>query len=624
MKCYEFITDAKSGKVIKLALFSDIHYDSPDCDRETLRKHLNFCLKDGRYILFGGDLFDAILLKDMKRAVPHLIENTDAQLNKKIDNMYEFLKPYRENILFMGRGNHCLIEDTDVLTADGFKPIKEITESDFVANYDVERDTIVYDNPQQIHHIDYDGDMYMCESQVLNFGVSPDHRMFGINERGKPYYRLAKDFNRGSLYTAKVAVESKSIGVSLSDDELRLLGWLLTDAHIPNTGGAIIYQSKEKFVDDIRRLLDRMHIEYKETVRHRKIKSICGKVLKTVKPQHEFRLHINFVRELQELAKSGNWFGVIKNANQRQFQVFFNTIIDADGNRPKTAKSCCAIHGKKEILEKFQILCFLHGIRASLSISTRGHYVLNCVKTTTAQIRKWGDTVVKIKNPFDKIYCLTMPQSNFVCRRKGRIMITGNCESIIKYNGLDVLQMLATMLNMGQEHKILVGNYANFLRFTAKDPTGKVCFYDIYQHHGAGGSAPATKGMLDFQSIAKGVNVDLIWLAHKHNSLVDYSTPIMSVNTQGDVVLKNRQCIMTPSYQKGRTIDYNVNFAERMYGHTALSGFGELNLRIERAGKEIGNDGHKRFALIPDVKITTIPAITIGRVQTAVLKQKQR
>ena len=61
MKAYEFVADAKAGKTIKLALFSDIHFDSPDCDRETLKKHLDFCLKDGRYILFGGDLFDAII-----------------------------------------------------------------------------------------------------------------------------------------------------------------------------------------------------------------------------------------------------------------------------------------------------------------------------------------------------------------------------------------------------------------------------------------------------------------------------------------------------------------------------------------------------------------------------------
>ena len=315
MKAYEFTTDAKSGKIIKLALFSDIHFDSPDCDRETLKKHLDFCLKDGRYILFGGDLFDAILLKDQKRAVPHLIENTDCQLNKKLDDIYNFLKPYQNQIIFMGRGNHCLLEDTEVLTANGFKPIKEITESDFVANYDVEHDTIIYDNPEQIHHIDYDGEMYLCESQVLNFGVSPDHRMFGISQQGKPYYRLAKDFSVGSEYRAKVAVESKSIGVNFSDDALRLLGWLLTDAHIPNKGGAIIYQSKEKYVSEIRNLLDRMRIDYKETVRHRKIRSICGKVLKSVKPQHEFRLHIDSVRELQ------NYFVAL--LNNRFYQMDF-------------------------------------------------------------------------------------------------------------------------------------------------------------------------------------------------------------------------------------------------------------------------------------------------------------
>lgn len=148
--------------------------------------------------------------------------------------------------------------------------------------------------------------------------------------------------------------------------------------------------------------------------------------------------------------------------------------------------------------------------------------------------------------------------------------------------------------------------------------------YEFVTEAKAGGSAPQTKGMLDFQQIAKGVNVDLIWTGHKHNSLIDYSNPIMSINTQGDVVLKNRQCVQTPSYQKGRTIDYNANFAERFYNHTALSGFGELNLRLERAGKQINNGGGKRFAFIPDLKITTIPAIVIGKAQTALLKQKQR
>ena len=303
MKAFSWIALAKAGKVIKLALIGDVHFDSPDCDRGTFKKHLDFCVKEGRYILFVGDFFDAILLGDKKRATAHHITNTDNQLNIKLNEAYEFLKPYQKNILFFGRGNHE--------------------------------------------------------------------------------------------------------------------------------------------------------------------------------------------------------------------------------------------------------------------------------------------------------------------------------ESILKYNGLDVLEMLTTMLNMGQEHKILYGNYANFLRFTFKEQ-GKnrgEYHYDIFAHHGCGGSAPATKGMLDFGALTKGINADLIWIGHKHNSLVDYSAPIMHIDRNGDVILKNRQCIETPSYQKGRTMDYNVNFGEHFYNHTAMAGFGEVNLRLVGGNR---NKGERDYVIIPEVKITTIPQMAIGQAETAELKIKAR
>lgn len=297
MRAYQFITDAKAGKVIKIGLFSDIHADSPNFDEVTFKEHANYCLNDNRYMLFDGDIFDGIIRTDKKRAVNSLLESGDNQLNIKLEKVYDLLKPYQKQILFFGRGNHE--------------------------------------------------------------------------------------------------------------------------------------------------------------------------------------------------------------------------------------------------------------------------------------------------------------------------------ESILKYNGIDILDILAKMLNSCSNHNIVVGNYANFIRFGWTNKSNKmIANYDIFTHHGAGGSAPATKGMLDFNSLAKGVNADLIWIGHKHNSIVDYSAPIMFVDAAGNVMLKNRQCIQTPSYQKGRTIDYNVNFAERFYGHTALSGFGEVNLRL--AGT------HSGYEIIPEIKITTRPNITIGELQTAMIKQKQR
>lgn len=297
MKAFEFTTPLKAQAPIKLGLFSDIHFDSPDCDKDSLKLHMDYCLQDKRYILINGDLFDAILLKDMKRAVPHNVEHRDNQLNVKLEEMAHFLTPYKDQILFIGRGNHE--------------------------------------------------------------------------------------------------------------------------------------------------------------------------------------------------------------------------------------------------------------------------------------------------------------------------------ESVIKYNGLDLIQMITTMLNAGNKHQIQYGNYANFLRFSWINGRGQTqAKYDIYAHHGAGGSAPVTKGMIDFSRLSKGINADLIWIGHKHQSIVDYSDPIMFVDQNGNVVLKNRQLIQTPSYQKGRTIDYNVNFAERFYSHTALSGFGEVTLT-----PIYEND---RPIIKSEVKITNRPQAILGEVVSSKLTQRTR
>lgn len=219
-----------------------------------------------------------------------------------------------------------------------------------------------------------------------------------------------------------------------------------------------------------------------------------------------------------------------------------------------------------------------------------------------------GDNQLNIK--LDKLYELLNPYQN-------QILFFGRGnheESVLKYNGIDLLELLAKMLNAGREHKIVVGNYANFIRFNFKDSRGKsAAHYDIFQHHGMGASAPVTKGMIDFNRIAKGVNADLIWCGHKHQAVIDASDPIMYVAPNGNVVLKNRQCIMTPSYQKGRTIDPNVNFAERMYSHTAISGFGQVNLT------PVCN-GNGNYQIVPDIKLTNRPMQILGQIQSAKIR----
>lgn len=220
-----------------------------------------------------------------------------------------------------------------------------------------------------------------------------------------------------------------------------------------------------------------------------------------------------------------------------------------------------------------------------------------------------SDNQLNVK--LDKAYELLKPYQSIIL-----FFGRGNHEeSTLKHNGIDLLEMLAKILNAGQKHQIVVGNYANFLRFNWLDGRNKsILHYDIFQHHGMGGSAPVTKGMIDFNRIAKGVNADLIWIGHKHQAIIDASDPIMYLDHNGKVVLKNRQCIMTPSYQKGRTIDPNINFAERMYSHTAISGFGQVTLTPTIQDS--------KYILVPDIKLTNKTTQILGNVVGSTIRTR--
>ncbi|MFA7253990.1 MAG: hypothetical protein WC107_05565 [Patescibacteria group bacterium] len=96
---------------IKLLLRSDAHHDSVNCKRDLEKKHLDEATRDGAYILDAGDLFDGMQGRnDPRRGYQDLRpEFMVANYFDVIENdAYEFYKPYAENWLIMGKGNHEL------------------------------------------------------------------------------------------------------------------------------------------------------------------------------------------------------------------------------------------------------------------------------------------------------------------------------------------------------------------------------------------------------------------------------------------------------------------------------------------------------------------------------------
>ena len=106
--------------VFRLGVFTDVHFDSQYCHRNMFKRHLEEA--DG--ILLPGDLFDVMGCHKDPRSKPEnirpeYIRKDKGYLDAVVEDAYEFLKPYANKILLLGRGNHETAiqkhRDTDIL-----------------------------------------------------------------------------------------------------------------------------------------------------------------------------------------------------------------------------------------------------------------------------------------------------------------------------------------------------------------------------------------------------------------------------------------------------------------------------------------------------------------------------
>jgi len=95
----------------KFLLISDLHFDSPLCDRKLLKKHLEQAKEQGAGILMFGDIFDVMSANTDRRSTKGDVrpEYIKADHFGEIQRDFEqFITPYKDNVLFLSPGNHEL------------------------------------------------------------------------------------------------------------------------------------------------------------------------------------------------------------------------------------------------------------------------------------------------------------------------------------------------------------------------------------------------------------------------------------------------------------------------------------------------------------------------------------
>ena len=388
-------------------------------------------------------------------------------------------------------GNHeCLDTETEILTDRGWVKWDEWDENDKLLTIN-ENGVGEWQHPTGKIVKQYKGKMYLGETNMTSQMVTPNHRIIYKTSGGNIREKLAKDYHSGSIPNATKIVERK--GVELSDDEIRLAAWLCADSY-HGVGHVMLYQSGE-YVEEIDHLLKRLNITATHNIRHRDIKEICGKVLKTQpKPKNSWRIPAHErIQERVGVYNNTSLPSWVSDMTDEQFEIFFDTLIKADGTIYKSSKASFAFYGKKQICEELQIELITRGHRATLREYRPNQYRLNIRKNCSFTRQDYYFTEVEYDG---FVWCAITPNENFMIRRNGNPSITGNCRLLNHFaesNKTNQIQILlsdfhgwdfATLLGL-DKYEINLITKKDLLHYNVTDrrksiPKNFKVYYDSY------------------------------------------------------------------------------------------------------------------------------------------------
>jgi Icc-related predicted phosphoesterase len=111
-----------SKEETRLAILSDLHWDNPKCDRDMLKRHLDYCLKENIPVMIVGDTYCLMQGKGDRRGNKSDIRpehNNAKYLDSIVETSVEWFSPYASILTVIGYGNHetAIIkhQETDLL-----------------------------------------------------------------------------------------------------------------------------------------------------------------------------------------------------------------------------------------------------------------------------------------------------------------------------------------------------------------------------------------------------------------------------------------------------------------------------------------------------------------------------
>jgi transposase-like protein len=446
------VTEARP---IGLCLVGDPHIDDDGCDIQQLEHDLSTVGRTPGF--FGGHVGD--LTNNWVGRLAKLYAHQSTTFRDSL-RLTEWMLGLCDNLFLVGGNHDCHDQETEALTQRGWMRHDEILDSDLVLTLNAATAKAEWNPIMARIDKPYDGEMVRIESLSISALVTPGHRILHRGRRREPdgTYTFNPDLEYASAESvpARFAVPTSSVqesaGCGLSDDQIALAGWILTDGSITRKGQHVkvtIWQSKD--ATEIRRLLSACGLKYSERVRERHITEVAGRALvRPPLPERSFNLSAESSRRVVEwVPEKGALPEWVEQTSEAQFNVFLDALIQGDGvwdGKDPSAKTVAALHKDKAFLERVQHIAVRRGWTARLSVARGKDWRLNLCKRKELQLER--SRAVSRERYRGRVWCLTVPNGNFMVRRNGAAHFSGNCWN----QGMDLLRFIARQPGTLQPH----------------------------------------------------------------------------------------------------------------------------------------------------------------------------
>jgi flavin-dependent thymidylate synthase len=344
---------------------------------------------------------------------------------------------YINNILSSGHG--CYDDDTDVLTAAGWKAWPSVIDTDLLATRRADG-VIEYHRPERLVSYHHKGRMYRVDARGVDLLVTPDHKMLACltttrEGRTKSAFELipAETIGARSHAYTKSGLWTQPVQHDENDDVAALLGFAIGDGS---------YEGGNRV---------RFHLR-----RERKIAWLHDRIIRLSAGDSTFtldvdadndRYSVSFPARLQDMfaatyARNGERQippGVLTRWSARGLHALFGGLMQADGHAGSTGDTFDTT--SPTLVGQFQQLCLHIGLAANVCYTygpderptSYGDKPLTRLSVIRRELKpevnKWSGSVGRstwIDEWEGDVFCAEVPNNTLYVRRNGIPVWSGN------------------------------------------------------------------------------------------------------------------------------------------------------------------------------------------------------